>query len=552
MRKSTLFMGLLLAAGFSAAAEYVVPEVSTADAPKYYKIVSNRALTLSYRAENGSANAIVEAGQGTFGQRPYVGLQNLNRAAISNDPTYVPDASLIWSFLPADNNTTGNLEDGVMWVNLYSPSMYLAAGNGASDYAHLTTEKAVLYVFNLNYVNENAEKNGNEAPYWNNSYCISRVNSPSSACFDVKNYVGTNQSWEVAPYAFMAAEWNPFSDMGVDQETGACSADPNGNNGSVFYFEVATDEEVAKAKEDLKILEQQILEEQGPGMVADAKEAALNSVIAYANVPALWDAASVASVISEIEAMPLTHEGYTSVVELQQAINAYTAAAAEKTAGLVSSLNGKVVTFKNVQRPYQGIEGTPAYLVADVEYSYDPETGDEITTPALMVGDDASADNAKWTLVVVDGGVKLYNEAMGLYPTAVNPAVNQSWVAVESADEAALMAIEGVPTDTITEFDVTDIVGIKNIGEVAVGYPFLHAAGSGTNYNIVGWTREAYDTASNWVVSFVGMSDGIETIAVEKSEKADNVIYDLSGRRVANITRTGLYIINGKKVIVKK
>lgn len=40
----------------------------------------------------------------------------------------------------------------------------------------------------------------------------------------------------------------------------------------------------------------------------------------------------------------------------------------------------------------------------------------------------------------------------------------------------------------------------------------------------------------------------IENIAVENAE---NVIYDITGRRVNEITKAGIYIVNGKKVLVK-
>jgi hypothetical protein len=40
----------------------------------------------------------------------------------------------------------------------------------------------------------------------------------------------------------------------------------------------------------------------------------------------------------------------------------------------------------------------------------------------------------------------------------------------------------------------------------------------------------------------------ISNIAVENAE---NVIYDITGRRVNEITEAGIYIVNGKKVLVK-
>ncbi len=50
------------------------------------------------------------------------------------------------------------------------------------------------------------------------------------------------------------------------------------------------------------------------------------------------------------------------------------------------------------------------------------------------------------------------------------------------------------------------------------------------------------------VVTFGGIADGIETMTVD--DLNGSVIYDLSGRRVSNPVR-GIYIVNGKKIIVK-
>lgn len=47
-----------------------------------------------------------------------------------------------------------------------------------------------------------------------------------------------------------------------------------------------------------------------------------------------------------------------------------------------------------------------------------------------------------------------------------------------------------------------------------------------------------------------GTSTGIGSIAAEEGRNDANVVYDLSGRRVVKAAK-GLYIVNGKKVIVK-
>ena len=52
-------------------------------------------------------------------------------------------------------------------------------------------------------------------------------------------------------------------------------------------------------------------------------------------------------------------------------------------------------------------------------------------------------------------------------------------------------------------------------------------------------------------VSFYGFRfDDEETTAIENVEVVtEEVIFDLSGRRVSEITEKGVYIVNGKKVI---
>ena len=46
----------------------------------------------------------------------------------------------------------------------------------------------------------------------------------------------------------------------------------------------------------------------------------------------------------------------------------------------------------------------------------------------------------------------------------------------------------------------------------------------------------------------VSVPEGIEGV---DAEVENDVIYDLSGRRIAEIVKPGIYIVNGKKVLVK-
>ena len=69
---------------------------------------------------------------------------------------------------------------------------------------------------------------------------------------------------------------------------------------------------------------------------------------------------------------------------------------------------------------------------------------------------------------------------------------------------------------------------------------------------------EAYKKAENWsnyadlITPLMGT--GIGAIASSQEPKADGHYYDLSGRRVAKGIEPrakGLYIVNGKKVVIK-
>lgn len=69
---------------------------------------------------------------------------------------------------------------------------------------------------------------------------------------------------------------------------------------------------------------------------------------------------------------------------------------------------------------------------------------------------------------------------------------------------------------------------------------------------VPGASISAYQNAPQWK-DFFFMADGIEDIKAEEGTiaSADKVIYSIDGRRMQNTQRPGLYIINGKKTIVR-
>ena len=119
-----------------------------------------------------------------------------------------------------------------------------------------------------------------------------------------------------------------------------------------------------------------------------------------------------------------------------------------------------------------------------------------------------------------------------------------------SADEAADVAgnlLEG----SVTDKDVEGEAYVLGVVDGAVGLYKAEAAGTSWKNN----ANKAYLPASavpNKTVAFYGFDwDGttaIDNVEVENEVKA---IYDLTGRRVEAITAPGIYIVNGKKVLVK-
>ena len=84
----------------------------------------------------------------------------------------------------------------------------------------------------------------------------------------------------------------------------------------------------------------------------------------------------------------------------------------------------------------------------------------------------------------------------------------------------------------------------------------ITAAGTYTlfieDYNIANtdWMNQEVLPRYEYVFTFDGSSitTGIDNV---EGENGVNVIYDLTGRKIENITKAGIYIINGKKVLVK-
>ena len=76
-----------------------------------------------------------------------------------------------------------------------------------------------------------------------------------------------------------------------------------------------------------------------------------------------------------------------------------------------------------------------------------------------------------------------------------------------------------------------------------------------TGYFKVEWVEDAYypfcDAAFNLAVKWTLEEDGAATAIEGVETEVENTIYDLTGRKIETITKAGIYIVNGKKVLVK-
>ena len=109
--------------------------------------------------------------------------------------------------------------------------------------------------------------------------------------------------------------------------------------------------------------------------------------------------------------------------------------------------------------------------------------------------------------------------------------VNAEWNGFDAYVCNAPVAEAGTYTLNLKDI-VVDYAGESHVDDWGYTYYEWHAKNG------------CIDKTYTWTIA----DTAIEDVEAENSEK---VIYDLTGRRVENITNAGIYIVNGKKVLVK-
>ena len=180
--------------------------------------------------------------------------------------------------------------------------------------------------------------------------------------------------------------------------------------------------------------------------------------------------------------------------------------------------------------PAPEIDLTKAYRVKDVVSSKYLHVGDYEAHPGGVNGGvkvEAKEESGDQIFTIEEAG----NGQYYLKSLEGHYIVCRTWNVDGSMDEKTALGFEFINE---TEFYITNANGyfkVENVG--GVDYPFCDAG---------------LDKAATWVLEEADAASGIEDITAGSAVKT---IYDLTGRRIENITNAGIYIVNGKKVLVK-
>ena len=173
-------------------------------------------------------------------------------------------------------------------------------------------------------------------------------------------------------------------------------------------------------------------------------------------------------------------------------------------------------------------------------------TGAWAQTETLLITIESTGDNQYFradsktfgniATITFEQSVKNDNDEWGWYYNVVNSFTTMTVTAAEgyTITRCKFYTKEGSGEDTQSPFEAILDEGGEDIYNA-------YTKVNGSSIGHYGVTKvEVYGYAS-------GETTGINTVAKEQS--TDNTYYDLQGRRVKQATK-GLYIINGKKVLV--
>ena len=160
------------------------------------------------------------------------------------------------------------------------------------------------------------------------------------------------------------------------------------------------------------------------------------------------------------------------------------------------------------------------------------------------------ADVEAYTVTEIKNGYVTLTEVEGVLPANTGVLVNaaQGNYAFNYAAEATANVEDNLLEGTVAATEISAEAYVLSIVDGNVGLYKAQMAGGVwlNNANKAYLPASAANGAASYSFRFGEGTTGIENVEVENA----NVIYDLTGRQV-NAVERGIYIINGKKVLVK-
>ena len=217
--------------------------------------------------------------------------------------------------------------------------------------------------------------------------------------------------------------------------------------------------------------------------------------------------------------------------------------------------------FDQANAPFYNNDYSSAFIIDEVEYANTPELKAIEGNLVTIENAEAIATFSAPFPTVVPGGVTAYYAAAnaGEYVTleaiAASEAIpaNEGVILVGDAGTATMVPATTETIATISENLLGNSAGAAK--DLAGGYILAKGANGVGFYACSGGTlamNKSYldITASQAAVEIrLPGTTGIDQITDNREQST--VIYDLTGRRVEEITAPGIYVVNGKKVLVK-
>ena len=164
-----------------------------------------------------------------------------------------------------------------------------------------------------------------------------------------------------------------------------------------------------------------------------------------------------------------------------------------------------------------------------------------VTAHTVTINGEWASLSEALTVIPAYTGVVLYSETAATYTFAVT---NEQVAPVENN------VLEGTVAATYVTANAY-VLGVKD-GEVGFYAATTEGQAQGTflnNHHKAYLPASAANNAASYSFRFDGEgTTGIDEVVVENAVEG---IYDLTGRKIDTITKAGIYIVNGKKVLVK-